>query len=135
MFYRHNWLTYKLPKRWCYDEDNENLFLYNPNGEGAITISFLSIENAGNPLNVQLSIIAKNFIDKNNIKLSAPLILSNTESKSILSGAGATEDGGYIKLSIVAKHPKIALATYQSECENPEIKDFDFIIDSMRFSF
>lgn len=135
MIHRCNWLVYKLPKRWRCKKDNEKLFLYHPNGEGAVTISLLSIENTDTPINVHLSIISKSFIDKNNIKLSAPLILRSTESKSILSGIGTTEDGGYIKLSIVAKHRKIVLATYLSECENQEVKDFDFIIDSMRFSF
>ncbi len=72
MVYRHNWLTYKLPKRWCYEEDNENLFLYNPNGEGAVTISFLSVENTGYPLNVQLSIISKTSLTKT--ILSYPLL-------------------------------------------------------------
>lgn len=135
MFYQHNWLIYELPPKWCYEEDNENLFLYNPKGKGAITISFLNVKNADTALNMHISIIANNFILQNNIKLSAPLILHSTESKTTLSGSGTTEDGEYIKLSIVAKHPKIALVTYQSERENSEVKDFDSIVNSMHFSF
>ena len=38
----HNgYLDYSLPRSWCAEEDTDNLVLYNPGGNGAITISFL----------------------------------------------------------------------------------------------
>ena len=32
-----------LPNNWCAEEDIDNLLLYNPSGNGAITISFFSV--------------------------------------------------------------------------------------------
>ena len=82
-----------------------------------------------------MSILAKRFIDQNNINLHSPLILFNRDGKRILYGTGATSDGWFIKLKVAAKHPKIVFATYQSERKSIEVKVCDSIIDSFQFAF
>ena len=76
-----------------------------------------------------------NKIDQNGINLHSPLILFNKVGKTILYGTGTTSDGWFIKLWVVAKHPKIVFATYQSERKSAEVKVCDSIIDSFQFAF
>lgn len=137
MMLNHNeYLNYELPENWCAEEDGDNLLLYNPDGNGAITMSFFNVLNTTESLDEQVSILAKRFIDQNNINLYSPLILFNTkESKTILYGTGITPERWFIKLWIVAKHHKIVFATYQSERKNKEVKTCDSIIDSLQFTF
>jgi len=136
MKFNHNgYLNYELPDNWCAEEDNDNLLMYNPDGDGAITLSFLNVLNGEKSLAEHISIIAKKFIDQNNINLHSPLILFNRDGKTILWGTGTTSDNWFIKLWIVAKYPKIVLATYLSEQKNDEVKICDSIIDSFMFTF
>ncbi|MBR6577578.1 MAG: hypothetical protein IKK74_01400 [Clostridia bacterium] len=136
MKFNHNgYLNYELPDNWCDEEDNDNLLMYNPDGDGAITLSFLNVLNGEKSLAEHISIIAKRFIDQNNINLHSPLILFNRDGKTILWGTGTTSDNWFIKLWIVAKYPKIVLATYLSEQKNDEVKICDSIIDSFMFTF
>ena len=136
MMLNHNeYLNYMLPNNWCAEEDIENLLLYNPGGNGAITISFFNVLNTKESLDEQISILAKRFIDQNNINLYSPLVLFNREGKTILYGTGTTADGWFIKLWVVAKRPKIVFATYQSERKSAEVKVCDSIIDSFQFVF
>lgn len=135
MMLNHNeYLNYKLPHNWCAEEGADNLFLYNPDGNGAITISFLNVISTDQSLDEQMSVLAKRFIDQNNINLHSPLILLNKGSKGILSGTGTTFEGWFVKLWVVAKHPKIVLATYQSERKSFEVRTCDSIIDSFQFT-
>ena len=124
-----------LPNNWCAEEDKDSLLLYNPSGNGAITISFFSVLNTEETLDEQISILAKRFIDKNNIDLHSPLVLFNRDGKIILHGTGTTSDAWFIKLWVVAKYPKIVFATYQSERKSTEVKACDSIIDSFQFAF
>ena len=136
MKFNHNgYLNYELPDNWCDEEDNDNLLMYNPDGDGAITLSFLNVLDGEKSLAEHISIIAKKFIDQNNINLHSPLILFNRDGKTILWGTGTTSDNWFIKLWIVAKYPKIVLATYLSEQKNDEVKICDSIIDSFMFTF
>lgn len=136
MKFNHNgYLNYELPDNWCAEEDNDNLLMYNPDGDGAITLSFLNVLDGEKSLAEHISIIAKKFIDQNNINLHSPLILFNRDGKTILWGTGTTSDNWFIKLWIVAKYPKIVLATYLSEQKNDEVKICDSIIDSFMFTF
>ena len=131
----NGYLNYSLPKKWCAEEDTDNLLLYNPKGNGAITISFFSILDTEEPLNMQISVMAKRFIDDNNISLHSPLVLCDRDGKTILYGTGTTADGWCIKLWVVAKYPKIVFSTYQSERKSKEVKVCDSIIDSFEFVF
>lgn len=131
----NEYLNYTLPNNWCAEEGIDNLILYNPGGNGAITASFFNVLNTKESLDEQISILAKRFIDQNNINLHSHLILFNRDGKTILYGTGTTSDGWFIKLWVVAKHPKIVFATYQSERKSAEVKVCDYIINSFRFSF
>lgn len=136
MIYIHNkYLKCELPNEWRSEENGDNLILFHPNGCGAMTLSFLNVLNTGLCLDEQVSILAKRFIDRNDIKLNSNFILINREGKTILCGVGSTSDDWFIKLWIVAKYPKIIFATYESEKKNKEIKTCDAIIDSIQFSF
>ncbi|MBR3597033.1 MAG: hypothetical protein IKL47_08690 [Clostridia bacterium] len=135
MLNHNGYFNYELPDNWCVEEDVDNLILYNPNGNGAITMSFFNVLNTAESLDEQVSILAKKFIDQNNINMQAPLILFDREDKKILYGFGTTSDNWFIKLWVVAKTPKIVFATYQSERKNKEVKMCDLIIDSIRFTF
>lgn len=78
MIHDHNgYLNYALPDNWCAEEDTDNLLLYDPNGDGAMTISFFSVLSTKETLNEQISILSKNFLDKNDITTHTPLILFN----------------------------------------------------------
>ena len=57
MIHNHNrYLNYMLPDSWCAEEDADNLLLYDPNGDGAMTISFFSVLNTKETLNEQINI-------------------------------------------------------------------------------
>lgn len=131
----NGYLNYSLPNNWCAEENIDNLLLYNPNGNGAITISFFNVSNAKESLIEKISIMAKRFIDQNSISLHSPFILFNRDGKTILYGTGTTSDGWFVKLWVVAKHPKIVFATYQSKRKSAEVKICDSIIDSFQFAF
>ena len=132
----HNdYFNYELPNNWCAEEEEDNLLIYNPDGNGAITVSFFNVLNTVETLDEQISILAKGFIDQNNIELHSHFILFDKADKKILFGTGTTSDDWFIKLWVVAKYPKIVFATYQSEQKNKELKICDSIIDSIRFTF
>ena len=54
MMLNHNeYLNYTLPNNWCAEEDIDNLLLYNPSGNGAITTSFFNVlktKESANPI-------------------------------------------------------------------------------------
>lgn len=124
----NGYLNYSLPKKWCAEEDTDNLLLYNPKGNGAITISFFSILDSEEPLNMQISVMAKRFIDDNNISLHSPLVLCDRDGKTILYGTGTTADGWFIKLWVVAKYPKIVFPHTKA---NEKVKKLRYVIQSL----
>lgn len=134
MLYSYNqYFTYELPDGWETEESDDGLSMYDPDGNGALTVSFFNRVDSNTHLNVQVSVLAKNFFECNNIKLNNSFILLNKDEKTVLFGIGKTADNWFIKLWVVAKNPKIVLATYQSEQENPEVELCDAIVDSFKF--
>ena len=134
MLYSYNqYFTYELPDGWETEESDDGLSMYDPDGNGALTVSFFNRIDSNTHLNVQVSVLAKNFFECNNIKLNNSFILLNKDEKTVLFGIGKTADNWFIKLWVVAKNPKIVLATYQSEQENPEVELCDAIVDSFKF--
>lgn len=132
----NGYLNFDLPANWCSEEDNDNLILYNPSGVGAIILSFFGVLKAEDSLEENISILAKRFIDQNNIKLHSHLIVFNTkDGKTVLYGTGTTCEGYFLKLWVVSKYPKIVFATYQSEHKNKEIQICDSIMDSIQFRY
>ena len=136
MIFNHNaYLDYELPDNWCADEDADNLILYDPNGYGAITISFFNVLDTASSLEDKMGELAKRFVSQNNIYIHGQFIRSHKGHNRILCGSGTSSDGWFIKLWIVAKFPKIVFATYHSEQKKEELKTCDAIIDSFRFVF
>ena len=135
MFTHNDYLSYELPNGWNAEENADNLLIYNPDGNGAMVVSFFNVLETAESLDEQVSILAKKFIDQNNIVLRSPLILMEKERKTFLYGTGVASDGWFIKLWVVAKYPKIVFATYQSEKKNKEVKICDSIIDSVQFTY
>ena len=134
MRYNHaGYLTYELPDGWETEESDDCLSMYDPDGSGTLTVSFFNRVDSNTHLNVQVSVLAKNFFECNNIKLNNSFILLNKDEKTVLFGIGKMADNWLIKLWVVAKNPKIVLATYQSEQENPEVELCDAIVDSFKF--
>ena len=134
VYFHEDYFTYELPNGWCSEEDGESLLIYNPSGDGAITISFFSVLDMDKTLDEHISIMAKKFVDKNKISLHGPFILCGSkESKITLYGTGTTFDNWFIKIWVVARYPKIAFATYQSERKTSEAKICDAIINSTKF--
>ena len=64
--HQYNYLKYDMPEEWCKEEDSDTLSLYDPEGMGAITISFYSIINRSLDLVQMAHDIAEDFINKNN---------------------------------------------------------------------
>ena len=133
----HNgYLNYELPESWCVEENEDQLVLYNPNGEGAMVLSFFNVLSNEVSLEEQIIVMAKKFLDKNTIKLKGSLILVNTEEgKTVLYGEGTTCDAWFMKLWLVAKKRKIVFATYESEQKTDEIKICDSIVNSFYFVY
>ncbi len=63
-FSHEGYFTYELPNGWCSEDSGENLLIYDPNGDGAMTISFFSIFDMNKSLDEHISIMAKKFVDK-----------------------------------------------------------------------
>lgn len=132
----NNYLNYELPSDWCYEEDGDNLLLYDPNGEGAITVSFYSVIDFHKSIDEQLVIMAKQFIERNNLKLIGHISLHiSKDLKKILSGEAMMADGWFVKIWIVSNSHKIVFATYQSEKKTSEVNKCDGIINSIQFCF
>ena len=132
----NNYINYELPMNWCAEENGDSLFIYNPNGNGAMTLSFYNMLEVMETLDEQISIMAKKFIEQNKIVIHTPLIIyGSKETKTTLYGTGTTPDNWFIKLWIIAKQPKIVLITYQSEKKSKEVKKCDSIVESMEFTF
>ncbi|MDO5126059.1 MAG: hypothetical protein Q4D35_06775 [Ruminococcus sp.] len=131
-----DYLNYELPNNWCTELEGDILLIYDPDGDGSMTISFFNLLEHERTLDEQISIMAKRFIDQNKINLHAPLILnSSTDNKTTIYGTGTTADNWFIKLWVIAKWPKIVFASYQSQNKSNEVKTCDGIIESMRFTF
>ncbi len=129
-FNYNGYLRYKLPSKWCAQQDEDNLILFDPNGQGAIVISFFNVLNTETSLVEYISIFTKKFVDQNKITLNSPLIVFERNDKTILNGTGITSDGWFIKLWAIVKFPRIVFSTYQSRQKSKEINMCDTIVDS-----
>ena len=134
-----DYLKYEIPSGWVVDEsDDECISIYDNDGKGALTLSFYTImELYNNSIDEHISVMAKDFIDKNHVELKDSIFIidGTKKDKTVLYGTGKTEDGWFIKLWIAAKFPKAILATYHSPKKTSEVKIVDKIIDSFKFIF
>ena len=126
----------ELPIDWCAEEDEDNLLLYAPNGNGAMVLSFFNALEVKETLDEQISIMAKRFVDQNQITLCGPFVMyGSVKTKLTLCGVGKTDDNWYIKLWIVSKFPKIIFITYQAQKQSAEVKKCDAVVESIEFVF
>lgn len=124
----------ELPMDWFAEEVEDNLLLYAPNGNGAMVLSFFSALENKETLDEQISIMAKKFVDQNQIALHRPLVVYGSgKTKLTLCGVGTTDDNWYIKLWIVSKFPKIIFITYQAQKQSAEVKKCDAVVESIEF--
>ena len=99
-----------------------------------MTLSFYTIMELQNTIEEHVTIIAKDFINQNNIKLHHSFILDCTKKdKVVICGIGNTQDDWFIKIWVLAKYPRVVLATYESEKKTSEVKKLDSIINSFQF--
>ena len=118
------------------EESEDRLLLYDPEGNGAMVLSFLNAIDNQKVLEEQISVLSKRFVDQNRITLSRPFVMyGSEETKLTLCGEGTTDDRWYVKLWAVAKFPKIIVITYQAQMQSAEVKICDAIVESMEFDF
>ncbi|MGI6745664.1 MAG: hypothetical protein ACOX45_05910 [Acutalibacteraceae bacterium] len=129
-----DYLSFNIPNYWMVEDNTNTTSVYNMRGDGAITMSFYTAMSVQKSFDEHVCIMAKKFIDNNRIRLRQSLILDNTKKdKLVLYGTGITIDNWFIKFWVIAKFPRIVLATYQSEKATSEIKTVDNIIESISF--
>ena len=131
--YCYKSLEYELPKKWRFEEDEETLSLFDPNGNGAMTVSLYRTLPQNSSLEGQIVTIARKFVDNFGIILDHPFIMKNKDDSLALEGEGKTNDNWFIKIWVIGRHPKIAFVTYQSNTKTNEIKKCNLIVNSMRF--
>lgn len=130
----NNIIEFQLPNDWVFEENDESLAIYNPSGEGAITISFYSLLQSNSDTCEQISVMAKKYANQNRIKLDKPLVVyHSSQEKTILYGTGHTNDNWFIKFWMIAQHPRAIHASYLCRKKSQEIKSCDSIIESIRF--
>ena len=77
--------------------------------------------------------MAKHYVQKNRIQIKGSFLLQTKENTTIM-GEGKTEDNWYVKIWIVAKVPRVIVATYHSKrAHKKEISTCDAIVTSIRF--
>ncbi len=121
-----DYLCYEIPSSWMIEETDDATSVYDSNGKGAITLSFYTAMDVQQPFDEHICVMAKKFIDENQIKLHRSLVLDATlKDKLVLHGTGTGADNWFIKFWIIAKQPKIVLATYHSERKTSEVRKAD----------
>ena len=134
MDWRNN-LKYNLPEQWVAEENGDNLFIYNPDGEGAITISAYNMINMNAPQIETVLNLFQDFVAKNGISLDTPTAISYyVDSKLITTGIGRSCDQWFIKIWCICQYYKILLATYLAEKATEEITLCDQLICSMELT-
>ena len=140
MKYSNEYFTYEMPEGWITEEGDGCFSLYNPSGKGALTLSyyyftedFTSDLNSIGALDSQISVMAKQFSENNEIVMDNPFIIYSKDDKRIIYGTGKTLDNWFIKIWIVADYTQMILASYESKKNNKETKICDSVIDSISF--
>ena len=133
VIYHNDYVKYEIPNDWSVEEENDTTSIYYNYGEGALTISYYTYIKNKDELKEQIVNMAKDFIDKNSVRLRNSLVLGCLNNKMYIYGEGRTNDDWYIKIWVIASCPKILLISYQSENKTKEIKTIEKIVDSFCF--
>ncbi len=132
---RHkNYLVYYIPKKWIIEENENCTIIYNKYGNGAFILSFYTIMELRKDFNEQVNSMAEKFVNDNEIRLEVPFIDNEiNEDKKVLCSTGyAISDNEFFKIWIIAKYPKVIIATYNSKEKNEELEVIDKIVDSFQ---
>ena len=133
---RHkNYLNYHIPKKWIVEENDDCTIIYNEYGKGAFILSFYTFMEAREDFNKQVNSMGEKFAIDNEIRLETPFIHNQTnKNKTVLCSTGyATSDNEFFKIWIIAKYPKVIIATYNSKEKNEELDVIEKIVDSFQF--
>jgi hypothetical protein len=130
-------LSFVIPNNWEYEDNNDSISIYDPEGVGAITISTYSILKIDCSLAEYISQMAVKFINENKIKIDGNFIVDTTNPNYyILNGKGIDTEGWFVKLWIMAKELKIFVITYHSQKKSAsELKTVNQIIESIKLTF
>lgn len=128
-------LSIIMPSKWKFEENDDIISIYNPNGVGAITISSHKILELPCPLFQYISQIAVEFAKANHIKIKHSFIVDTTNpDKYILSGTG-TDEKCFYKIWIISKANKYFIITYNAEVKlKPELAIVNKIIASIKLT-
>ena len=131
-----DYLRYKIPRNWVIEEDPECTSLYAKNGKGVITLSFYTSIECKENIEEYIREMAKKFVEQSDIKVdNESFSLDETKKdKIVIYNTGITpEDNCFWKIWLIAKYPKIIIATYNCEEKTEEVEIANKIIDSFKF--
>ena len=133
MLIRHKgFVEYELPDGWESEVNGENVIIYDPNGEGAMVMSFY--RSTGDiPIEKRIYKMAQSFVEQIMIKQLSDFSESNDNRRVFrVCCEGIDANNLYIKLYIIAKSPRIVVATYNNKIKNHEIETYNEIVKSMK---
>ena len=133
VIYHKDYVKYEIPNDWSVEEENNTTSIYYNYGEGALTISYYTSIKNKDELEEQIANMAKDFIDRNSVRLRNSLVLGCLNNNMYIYSEGHTNDNWYIKIWVIASYPNILLISYQSENKTKEIKTIEKIVDSFCF--
>lgn len=122
----------ELPDGWHIDCDDV-YSLYSNSGDGALTISSLSLVSDDiHSLEERVCIMARQFIREKKIIISGSLMLEGGENV-IVYGKGKTPDNWFVRIWIIAKGPRVLVSTFYSrKNKRQENNECNKIIESIK---
>lgn len=129
-----NNILINIPNNWFTEQNSETISIFDPNGKGAVTLSFTT---ANNDFEFSAEYMRKNFdenIARGKIKLekSVEVDMKNPQ-RVILTGMGKNEDNWLIKFYLLSNSKTMVLVTYYTLEKTKEIKIVDKMIDTINF--
>ena len=133
MLIKHKgFIEYELPDGWESEIDGENLIIYDPDGEGAMVMSFYRAADKM-PIENRIYKMAEHFVEHSHIKLLSEFSESNDGHKKFsVCCEGIDDNNWYTKLWIIAKYPRIVVASYNNKGKSNEVATYDEIVKSMK---
>jgi len=93
------YLDFMIPNHWVAEENDETMSVYDPEGDGAITLSFHTQIDNKSLLAEHMSLMAVHFLETHRIKLIHSFLLDTTKvNRLVLYGSGTTPDSWVIKV-------------------------------------
>lgn len=133
MLIRHKgFVEYELPDGWESEVNGENVIIYDPDGEGSMVMSFYR-STGDMPIEKRIYKMAQSFVEQIMIKQLSDFSESNDNRRVFrVCCEGIDANNWYIKLYIIAKSPRIVVATYNNKIKNHEIETYNEIVKSMK---